>query len=941
MVEKIMFAVKVLFLVLCMGLTTAQADNSGVFRAKESSAYTLQSITKEEFENNTDGRVFQNYRLNDDGEIVSQYYHYDINTGKVYGDVLTNHETVSGDGSVANVSVGLALKNSDDGKTVTDTLFRDNQYEYEYTGDGASVFIQGGAVYNEGNLQLENTDFVGNSLTARSETSNIVYVEGGALANKGEINGMSGDFVENAAYGDFVEGGALYNEQSGHIAQVNGAFIGNGGDGANVKGGGIFNMGKIDDISGDFAANKITANIQANGGAIQNNDKNAVIKNINGNFAGNSATGSVQAWGGAIDNAAGTIEHITGNFSNNQAVGNGRNADAIGGAISNQGSIKTVNGSFLGNEATANKGAYGGAVYNDSVISEIRADFAGNAVSGNLEALGGAIYHDSDETLQIVNSNFYNNKAVSARDARGGAVYANKLSVAADGGNSVFRGNTANGQSNALYIDNGALSLSARNGGKLVFDDAIDGEAYEVAISGDNSGEVIVNNQVNGVMNFKSEQNSLLHLGKSAEINTFNYAGNGGVLKLDVEVNQTDNKVNNGIINVSGDVRGKTQVIINSLNTDKLNNDKDAFGLFVRAPNDTVQSDTAFTISRVEGSPYMWQAIRNFQGETGGSNWYYALGGEENEREYAPEIGAYAAMQTAAVEQNRGISDKVSAGLRANRNKGCCDKRFVDRKDAWINADYTYAEIDAPSDMEAKIKGVTAGFDLAVDRNHRFGIFGAYRQGDYSLSGKGDFYSETGSDLDINSYSGGLYYAYEKNKWSLLATVFAGKQDIDIKTDDHIASAKTNAMLYGAGLEAGRKFYLPYAWIIEPSLGLYYTTLDIDGFTDNVGKSVDFDLMHYMEAELGLRVEHLFCIDGWTAKVYAKPSVIRTFTQGDKTRITGLAQTKSEVDKTLGKMEIGAKFGLTPSLSAYTSANYTFGDDYKAYGIDAGVVYAW
>ena len=585
------------------------------------------------------------------------------------------------------------------------------------------------------------------------------------------------------------------------------------------------------------------------------------------------------------------------------------------------------------------RGAYGGAIYNDAQIGSLHADFINNSAVGQREALGGAIYHDSDIVLHVLNSNFYNNKAESAGLAQGGAIYANNVHIEANGANSVFQGNVANEASNAVFVDNGTLILSTQHNGNIVFEDAIDGEEYDISVRGDNSGEVIFNNSVNNVRDFNLMDNSRVHLGIDADVHTNNYNAKGGFLTLDVAVDNDANAIHNGVIYVNGDILGTTNVIINSLNDDTLDNDDDAYGLFVQAPNDTVQSNSAFTISRVMGSPYMWSAVRNYKDETEGSNWYFAL--DNDAHEFSPEVGAYAAMQTSAIEQNRGMSRKISDGLRANRNKGCCDKKFNQDKDAWVNVDYTYAEIDAPSDMEAKIKGVTAGLDLAANRYHRLGLFGAYRQGDYTLSGKGDFFSKTGSEIDIDSYLGGLYYYYGRNKWSVLATVFAGMQDIQMKTDDGIAHASTDVMQYGAGLEVGRQFYLPYAWIVEPSLGLYYTALDLDEFTDNVGKTVAFDFMHYIEAELGLRFEHLFCLDGWTTKFYVKPSVVQTFASGNETRITNLVKSETSKNQTLGRMEIGAKFGLSPSLSAYTSANYTLGDEYKAYGVDAGLVYSW
>ena len=453
------------------------------------------------------------------------------------------------------------------------------------------------------------------------------------------------------------------------------------------------------------------------------------------------------------------------------------------------------------------------------------------------------------------------------------------------------------------------------------------------------------NSSVDGADTLPVGDKAIMHLGTAADVNVTNYTAiNGGMLKLDIEVNRDSNTLNNGVIHVGGDIQGETTVIVNSLNRELLNSPEDVSALFVESANDNPDTYSSFKVGRVIGSPYMWQSVRNNNGEDGRtvSNWYLTLGdGDDADREYAPEIGTYVAMQSASVEQNRGLTRKIGDGLRANRIRGCCDRKFMPKKEVWVNADYLYAEIDAPSAMDAKIKGVTAGFDLAADARNRFGLFGAYHKGDYDLSGKGDFQSSIGSKMDIDSYLGGLYYSYGSKNWSVLASVFAGQQDISTTTDDRLAAADTTAMQYGAGVEIARKFYLPYAWIIEPSLGLYYTALDMDGFTDNVGKKVEFDVMHYMEAELGLRFEHLFCRDGWTSKIYAKPSVVQTFASGNRARITGLKQVDTYENQTLGRMEIGAKFGLTPVLSAYTSANYTIGSEYQAYGGDAGLTYAW
>ncbi len=936
----------------------ARADYSAITHTTENSAYTVERISENDFNADSSGRVFKDYHLNEDGTVVPQYYRYGLNTDKEYERTVTRAEKGSGDGQsevegeTLKVNPGLGLKNPENvsWNLAPGALYKDNTFEYEYTGNGeANVIVRGGVIFNAGVIGTKNADgeftgtaidadFVGNSMSAISSHPDAVHIDGTVLANKGQIGLVKGDFVENKAIGNNVDGGVIYNNLGAYIKGFEGDFVGNSSKATNTHGGAIFNLGEIEDISGNFVANTIDADIQANGGAIQNNDDTAFIKSISGSFVGNKALSDLEAWGGAIDNASGTIGNITGEYNNNVAEAHGVNAMAVGGAISNQGTIENISGTFIGNKAVADDIAAGGAIYHDGSTSK-------------------------DDALELVNSNFYNNSVTADGDALGGAVYGNYVHIAADGKNSEFRGNTANGKSNAVYIEgdwrsNGALILSGKNNGKVIFDDDISGVKYDIDISGDGTGEVVFNSRVDNADNLMVGNNAIMHLGTTADVNVTNYtAADNAALKLDVAVDKENNKVNNGVIHVGGDIKGETTVIVNSLNNDVLDNPENAVAMFVESANDNPDTYSAFKVGRVIGSPYMWKSVKNYYNEEGDtvSNWYLALkdnvnadgsiggnDGDGNDKiEYTPEIGAYAAMQTAAVEQNRGLTRRINDGLRANRNKGCCDRKFAPRRAAWVNADYSYAEIDAPSEMDAKIKGVTAGFDVGTDMRHRFGLFGSYHQGDYDLSGKGDFRSPLGAKMDIDSYLGGVYYSYGGRNWTALATVFAGQQDIDTKTDDHLATAGTSAMQYGAGLEVARKFYLPYAWIIEPSLGLYYTALDVDGFTDNVGKKVEFDVMHYMEAELGLRFEHLFCRGGWTSKVYMKPSVIQTFANGSRTRITGLKQIDTYENQTLGRMEIGAKFGLTPALSAYTSANYTFGSDYQAYGVDAGLTYAW
>ena len=129
------------------------------------------------------------------------------------------------------------------------------------------------------------------------------------------------------------------------------------------------------------------------------------IKSITGDFIGNYASGGYNAYGGAIYNS-GTIESITGDFIGNYASSN---SYAGGGAIKNGDTIESITGDFIGNYAISNNNsARGGAIYNKRTIGSITGDFIGNYASGN-NAYGGAILNSSNCTIETITGDFIGN----------------------------------------------------------------------------------------------------------------------------------------------------------------------------------------------------------------------------------------------------------------------------------------------------------------------------------------------------------------------------------------------------------------------------------------------------------------------------------------------------------------------------------------------------
>ncbi len=865
-----------------------------------------------------------------------------------------------------------------------------------FTGDFVNNYADGeqslgGAVYNDISSTIGNLtgDFIGNYVRSTSSTAYGAAIYNNYNSSMGDING---NFIKNYAQSASSDAyGSAVSNSSSTIGRITGDFIENHAQGVSAVGGAVFNdnHSTVGNVTGDFVKNHVQAtSSHAYGGAVANFSHSA-IGHVNGDFMNNSARGS-SAIGGAVynDNYA-TIDSINGNFVNNSVSGSGEGY-RYGGAVANSdnSTIGNLIGDFINNSAVSSGGgnSYGGAISNNiyqdgvAVIENISGNFIGNyalSSDSSSSAQGGAIYNESN-IKNIVNSTFVDNYVKGDDNSNGGAIYSRAdLLITANDGNSRFSGNKVNGKSNAVYMSGTEdsvinLSLNVQNKGVITFDDAVDGRNYNLNISGDGTGVVKINKTVDHVNTLTLASNSITHLGIDGDIRAVHMNAEGGsvvvrsqsanvspIITVDVEVDKAANKVNTGTIHVSEDVNGNYRVLVNSLNPNVLPNKDDAIVPFLFAPEDDEETSSSFSVARVIGSPYMWDGAVNAKGEDAGSTWYLNLTDILNPdykpdnpsepskpviRSVAPEVIAGEGLHEAALEQTRSVvrnvGNKVAAGREYCPNCGIYSTEWNGKKlrNVWALAQGETATIDKPVDMDADIWGLEAGFDVQNDVNNTLGVFASYRKGDYDLNGKGGkVRSNIGSEIDIDSYLAGLYYRYDKNMNWLFAAVYGGIQEADAKTDDGLAKFDTDGIEFGASVEAGHTFALSDDLTLNPSLGLYYTQINFDDATDNLGKTYDWKDIKHLEAELGVKLEK----QSDDAKVYVKPSVIQTITNGDSVRITGLKKLNTYDDQTLGRIELGGRYGFTDALSAYGWVNYTFGSAYKATAGGLGLGYSW
>ena len=843
---------------------------------------------------------------------------------------------------------------------------------------GSRQSASGAAVYNGKDRSIESIvgDFIHNTVAATDRPE-----KGGAIYSQGTIGKISGNFVGNAVVSQkdtHANGGAVYNDK-GSIGQIEGNFIGNytmASEYNSANGGAVYNEGKIGKINGDFVANKTsTAESYVYGGAIFNLD---TIDTINGNFIGNSVSTSgyySYAYGGAVHNTSdSTIGNLHGNFINNFAF-------------------------------SADSSAYGGAIYNAGNIGSVSGDLIANHTSASdLLALGGAVYTSSDMTfsaggkVRTISGN-YTEDTKRGKNYNGLFVY--KLSSSlptitfdtAGGGAWVINDNIEGGTDNLFSVGyKTQYNLSFTGDGVLNEDGLTDQyisinndivNAGEVTVEGttlrfgayqyedktaknrDGHGRFLAALKADGTADLDAEAVTSLSLNNAAfdlynkyqdmvNLKGWKVSGNS-FLHVDVDVEN----LTADMLNVNGNVEGTTKLVLYPTS------DKDIRGesiLFAQSQNDTTGNADSFKVWRVYRSPYMFETKYTKTGENA-NKWELEMNDTVNpdagaepdfpeinaigKAEVAPEVIGYQSVTAAAVAQNANLIYNVMNKVTDNRLycPGCGFYDYYWNGEAfhnlWVNPVYTSLSIKSPTEIDADVWGIEAGGDLQHDLNNKLGLFVSYRKGSYDMNGDGKhYYSTVGSEIDIDSYLAGLYYRYDRNNWYAFATLYGGIQQADIKTDDGIKS-DTDGVEFGASLEAGYDYNLTDTVYLTPSLGVFYTQVNYDDATDSVGKKAEYNDLKQIELEAGVKLTKAFRLDEGYANVYVKPSVVQTLVDGDEVTITGLGKVNTLDDETLGRIELGGRYGFTDQLSAYGWANYTFGSDYDATTVGLGLNYAF
>ena len=317
--------------------------------------------------------------------ITAEFYNngtavYNYGTiNNIKGNFIGNNEiAISNSGTIGNITGdfignGQAIFQQGEINSINSNFIQNEKeissYDNPNSGGGAVAFLSGDFSINSvtGTINGNFTKNIIKSLQGTARGGAIFAGLGGENVTASEITigEITGNFERNKAVGDIARGGAIYID-SARINKIKGNFVNNSAEGiTDASGGAIYISDYYDSYNHHAIGNIETLDVEqfisnsaiseqggASGGAIFNNGQ---LDDLETTFVNNYVSGYTAAYGGAI--------------YNKKTIG------AEDGGI--------INSSFYNNYAKSENGiAQGGAIYSTTDLNII-ADNAQSVFSGN------------------------------------------------------------------------------------------------------------------------------------------------------------------------------------------------------------------------------------------------------------------------------------------------------------------------------------------------------------------------------------------------------------------------------------------------------------------------------------------------------------------------------------------------------------------------------
>lgn len=454
---------------------------------------------------------------------------------------------------------------------------------------------KGGAIYNLGNLTINNVDFSGNQAidTADLPNNDGTFGRGGVIYNGKEgvdstITINNSTFMNNSSSGtgsNSSYSGVIHN-RVGTVDIHNSIFGAEGmGNHAGTSGGAIVNQDLMNIYDSKFSYNYTTAM----GGAIVNgldarnvaNPADSIVNLSNVSFDNNYAN-----LGAAIFNVAGATEGYKTELNINNGssfVSNGVKQDtnevaSNGGAIYNDGKSNAAGSSdaILNINTTGNNstvvfkdnvaGTSGGALYNAGAANINNAAFVNNGTNekapDTITQRGGAIYNASNGlggvgNLNVKNSSFQGNTA-----QYGGAIY--NTTTTATITDTSFSGNKAVNATGEVQADRGGAIYGDTNSKTTIIAENQNVNIGDYGTSlADGTDTIKLAN--NAVLDLSTSANTVINLNSTiyGQGNTNIINANGGNINVNAPIKNSTISINGGTMKFEHDryLAGQTNTV--------------------------------------------------------------------------------------------------------------------------------------------------------------------------------------------------------------------------------------------------------------------------------------------------------------------------------------------------------------------------------------------
>ena len=763
---------------------------------------------------NLTGQIYSNSHYA--GALYNQMGSIDITNS-----FFTNNSANSGS---INFGIGGAIYNLSGGTiNVDSTLFEGN-----YSG-GASAY--GGAIANGYLSSAISTAYINNSIFKNNYGVADPFGQGGAIYNNGNIEINNTQFIENhlqGSSGSLLLGGALYN--SGNMTVNSSSFDGN-----------YFNEAVQMSVSGSAIANTGTLNI-AN--SVFTNNKSVI------------GDGSVIS-GGTIYNAnSATIEGSV--FSNNESNGGSQGTNIYGGVINNYTDSSTLvikNSTFNSNVSVAGEGdrAWGGVIYNDGDATIENSTIENNSISGgnNTTVQGGAIYNTANGTVNIIGSNIENNKTVStSENALGGGIY-NLGTIIIENSN-LENNYGANGKLNDIYNDNGIITVQGDGTTNILSGIAGSGTVNKNGSGVFNLGGI--NENYTGNFNFEEGTINLLKNASyfSAANTVFNDGVNFNMQNGQINDINYGNLTLNGQSNLFADANLQSKI----MDTISANSINGSGNLFVKSVLiEGVPEGEKITIPFANSTLKNYVSYQNKTIETPIYNYFSSYDNKSGDFNFtregfnpsilvspvAAQLGGYlVSLETyknafsnldMVMIENQGV-----LGGFENKNKIASVNNFTfspllipeERKGIWFKPYSVFENVpikNGPDVSNVIYGGIVGGeSNLIKLKNNWYSLYGAY----FGYNGSHQAY--LGNDIYNNGGLFGLTGAVYKKNFFSIVTANVGANSAKAHTS--FGSDDFNMLNTGLAQKTGFNFpILNNRLILQPSIMASYTFINTFSFT--------------------------------------------------------------------------------------------------------------